>query len=102
MVTLDDAMDHLGIDYPDPMITKNVTQALATAMETLKGAVGKDVEDLMPDSSRADRLVLIYLDDLYSEKGVSTKVSGATRLLVASMVLQLQCELQILREEAGA
>jgi len=100
--TIEDALAYLGIDYPDDLIRKNVTRALATAIKTLHGAVGEDVETLMPGDSRAQELVLIYLDDLYSERGVSAKVTGATRRMVADMVLQLQMELRTLREEAGA
>lgn len=102
MPTIEDALAYLGIDYPDDLIRKNVTRALATAIKTLHGAVGEDVETLMPGDSRAQELVLIYLDDLYSERGVSAKVTGATRRMVADMVLQLQMELRTLREEAGA
>ena len=102
MPTVEDALVYLGIDYPDDVIRKNVTRALATAVKTLHGAVGEDVETLMPNDPRAQELVLIYMDDLYSERGVSAKVSGATRRMVADMVLQLQMELRTLREEAGA
>ena len=102
MPTVDDALAYLGIDYPDDIIRKNVTRALATAVKTLHGAVGEDVEELMPGDSRAAELVLIFMDDLYSEKGVAAKVTGATRRLVADMIMQLQMELRTLREEAGA
>lgn len=102
MPTYEDALAYLGIDYPDDLIKKNVTRALASAINWLHGAVGEDVDNLMPDESRAKELVLIIMDDLYSEKGVSAKVSGATRRTVADMVLQLQLELRQLREEAGA
>lgn len=102
MPTVEDALVYLGIDYPDDVIRKNVTRALATAVKTLHGAVGEDVETLMPDDPRAKELVLIYLDDLYSQRGISAKVSGTTRRMVADMVLQLQMEMRILREEAGA
>ena len=101
MVTYEDALVHLGIDYPDENIKKIVTQKLATAVRTLHGAVGDDVELLLPDDERADELVRTYLDDLYSNRGVSAKVSGATRRLVHTMELQLQLELQRLREEAA-
>ena len=101
MPTIDDALLYLGIDYPDAVITANVTRALATANSTLQGAVGADVWELLPDDARAKELVLIYMNDLYSERGVSAKVSGATRLLVASMEIQLQCELRARREGAG-
>ena len=102
MPTVEDALAYLGIDYPDDLIKKNVTRALASATKWLHGAVGEDVDTLLPDDSRAAELVLIIMDDLYSEKGVSAKVSGATRRTVADMVLQLQLELRTRREEAGA
>lgn len=102
MPTIEDCLAYLGIDYADDLIRKNVTRALATAIKVLHGAVGEDVETLMPNDSRARELVLIYMDDLYSEKGVSAKVSGATRRMVTDMELQLRLELRTLREEAGA
>lgn len=102
MPTVEDCLVYLGIDYADDLVRKNVTRALATAVKVLHGAVGEDVETLMPNDSRAQELVLIYVDDLYSEKGVSAKVTGATRRMVATMEMQLQLELRTLREEAGA
>lgn len=101
MITIDDALAYLGIDYPDNLIRKNVTRALATATKTLHGAVGEDVETLMPDDERAKELTLIFMDDLYSEKGVAAKVTGATRRMVADMIMQLQMELRTMREVAG-
>lgn len=101
MPTVDDALAYLGIDYPDAIITKNVTRALATAKKVLHGAVGEDVETLMPNDSRAQELVLIYMDDLYSQKGVSAKVTGATRRMVADMEMQLRLELRTIREAAS-
>ena len=103
MVTYDEALVHLGIDYEDEVNKKIVTQKLAAAVATLRGAVGSDVEDLMPDDARVNELVTIYLDDLYSNRGVSAKVSGATRRLVQDMELQLRMELRQKRAEvAGA
>lgn len=101
MPTYEDALVHLGIDYPDEVQTRIVLQKLAAAIETLRGAVGKDVDDLLPDDPRVDELVLTYLDDLYSNRGVSAKVSNAVRLSVASMELQLRMELRKLREAAA-
>lgn len=98
MPTIDDALAYLGIDYPDDLIRKNVTRAMATAKETVKEAVGTDLELLLPDDPQAAELVLIFTDDLYSERGVSAKVSGATRRMVADMVLHLQLKMQRLRE----
>ena len=102
MPTLQDALDYLGIDYADDMVTANVTRALATAVQVLHGAVGEDVETYLPGDPRAAELALIYTDDLYSDRGVSAKVSGATRRLVADMELQLRLELRQAREEAQA
>lgn len=102
MPTVEDCLAYLGIDYADDLVRKNVTRALSTAVKVLHGAVGEDVETLMPNDSRAQELVLIYMDDLYSEKGVSAKVTGATRRMVADMEMQLRLELRTLREEAGA
>lgn len=102
MPTLEEALLHLGYDYPDETIRKIVTRELAAAVATLHGAVGEDVELLMPDDARAKELVLIYLDDLHDNKGVSAKVSGATRRMVATMEMQLNLELRTRREEAQA
>lgn len=101
MPTLDGALEHLGIDYADEAVSHNVERALAAAKQTLLGAVGDDVEDHLPDDPRVPELVLIYLDDLYDERGVSAKVGGATRRLVQTMELQLQLELRRAKEQAG-
>lgn len=101
MVTYDDALAHLGIDYADPMVERNVSRALASAVKVLHGAVGADVETYLPGDPRAEELVLIYLDDLYSERGVSAKVSGATRRLVADMEAQLRLELRRAKAAGG-
>lgn len=102
MPTLMEALEYLGIDYTDDVVVRNVERAMDTAVKTLYGAVGADVETLLPDDPRAKELVLIYLDDLYSTRGVSAKVSGATRQLVRTMELQLQMELRRKREEAAS
>lgn len=101
MPDIEECLVYLGIDYADETVRKNVSRALATAVKVLHGAVGEDVDDLMPGDPRAKELVLLYMDDLYSEKGVSAKVSGATRRMVADMELQLRLELRTLREEAS-
>lgn len=101
MPTVDDFFQYAGIDYPDAVITANATRALNTADRTLRGAVGEDVWDLLPDDKRAKELVLIYADDLYSNRGMSAKVSGATRQLVHTMELQLQMELRAARGKEG-
>ena len=102
MPTYEQALEYLGIDYADDVVKNNVNRALATATKTLQGAVGSDVLTLMPDDERVRELILIYTDDLYSNRGVSAKVSNAVRLSVTSMELQVKLELRKLREEASA
>lgn len=101
MPTLSDALNYMGIDYADAMVNANVQRALDAAKRYLKGAVGEDIEKLLPDDERVKELVLMYTDDLYSERGVSAKVSGATRKLAADMELQLRLELVRAREAAA-
>ena len=101
MPTLNEALQYMGIDYADAMVSANVQRALDTAKRILKGAVGDDVFDLMPDDERAKELVLMYADDLYSERGVALKTSAATRKLAADMELQVKLELRRLREAAA-
>lgn len=98
MPTIEQALEYMGIDYVDDMIRNNVTRAMATAARTLRGAVGDDVFDLLPGDERATELILIYTDDLYSERGVGAKVSANTRKLVHSMEWQLKLELRKARE----
>lgn len=101
MFTYEDALASLGIDYPDDTQKKNITRKLGAAIDTLYGAVGEDVFDLMPNDNRPHELVAIYLDDLYYNRGTSAKVSGAVRESVRTMELQLRLELRRLREAAG-
>ena len=102
MPTIDEALHYLGIDYADEAVTINVQRALNTALATLHGAVGDDVETFLPGDPRIDTLVLMYLDDIYSDRGVvSAKTGNASRRLVESMELQLRLELRRAKEEAG-
>lgn len=101
MPTVEEALQYMGYDYPDDVVTANVIRALATAEATLRGAVGDDVADLLPDDPRANELVLIYADDLFTNRGLSAKVSGATRRMVQDMELQLRMELRRKRAEVA-
>ena len=101
MPTLEAALQYLGIDYEDEVTSANVTRALATAERVLFGAVGEDVLTYLPDDPRVGELVLIYMEDLYSQRGLSAKVSGAVRRQVADMELQLRLELAQAKEVAA-
>lgn len=101
MPTIEDVLAYLGIDYADEVVEKNVQRAMSTAWKVLLGSIGEDVEDYLPGDQRVTELLMIYVDDLYSERGVSAKVSGATRQLVNTMEWQLRLELARAREAAG-
>ena len=101
MPNIEDVLAHLGIDYADDVVTKNVQRAMNTAWQVMLGSIGEDVEKYLPDDPRVTELIMIYVDDLYSERGVSAKVSGATRQMVNTMEWQLRLELARAREEAG-
>lgn len=100
--TTKEAMDYIGLDFQDDaMVQANVTRALCAATQLLYGVVGDDVEQYLPNDPRTTKLILIYTDDLYSDRGVSAKVSNSTRRLVANMEMQLRLELRLAREAAG-
>lgn len=101
MLNVDDALNYMGIDYADEMVRANVDRSLAAAHMHMLGAIGADVEKYLPEDPRIDELVLIYTDDLYSERGLNAKVSGAVRRQVANIELQLRLELKRAKEAAG-
>ena len=101
MLTINEALDHLGIDYADEKVTRNVGSALKDAQRYLQGTVGADVFDLLPDDERVERLVKVYLAEIYDEPSTtSAKANNAKRDMVFSMELQLKMELARLREGA--
>lgn len=101
MMTLQDALDRLGIDYADEKVEKNVERALAAAERTLRGAVGERVHVLLPEDPRVTELTGIYLEDFYDNRGTNAKVAGATRALVNTLELQLRLELRRAEQTAG-
>ncbi len=103
MLTINDALAHLGYDETDDVITKRVTAELDEAEAYLQGAVGMDVFELLPSDSRVNILLKAYLDDLHDDRGTtSAKAGSAKRELIHSTEAQLRMELVRAREEAGA
>lgn len=91
VVSVDEVLAELGIDYADDIITKNINRLIKTADSHLKGSIGKDypVED-----PRAKELALIIISDLYDNKGMKDTISGNVRRLVDDFSLQLRLELR--------
>lgn len=92
VLTIDEVLDYLGIDYADEKVNRNITRAIATADKMLQGSIGVNypIED-----ARSKELALIIVSDLYDIRGVTTRdnVSNNVRRLVEDMSLQLKLEL---------
>lgn len=99
MPTVEEALIYLGIDYADEVVTANVARALTAAKHIVFGSVGNDVMTYLPDDARVKELVLLYCDDLYTNRGLSNKAIGSQRRLIADMEWQLRLEL---RQAKGA
>ena len=93
VVSVDEVLAYLGIDYTDDMVTKNIERAIKTADVYLKGSIG---ENYPVEDPRAKELALMIVADLYDNRGltVSTNVSANMRKLVDDMSLQLRLELR--------
>ena len=91
VVSVDEVLAYLGIDYSDDMVTKNIERAIKTADAYLKGSIGDNypVED-----PKAKELALIIISDLYDNRGMASNVSGNTRKLIDDLSLQLRLELR--------
>ena len=91
VVSVDDVLAHLGIDYPDDAVITNINRAINTADAYLKGSIGNNYPT---DDPRAKELALLLVADIYDNRELTTTVSTNTRKLVESMSLQLRLELR--------
>ena len=91
VVTVDEALAYLGIEYADDMVRSNIERTIKTADAFLKGSVG---ENYPVDDPRSKELALIIISDLYDKRGMISTVSGNTRRLVEDLSLQLRLELR--------
>lgn len=91
MPTIEDVKAYLGIDYADEMVNKNVARCISTADAYLKGSIGKNYP---AEDPRVKELALIFISDLYDNRGMIEKVAGNVRRLVDDMSLQLRLELR--------
>lgn len=90
MPTIEEVLAYLGIDYADDMITRNVERSIATADAYLKGSIGANYP---AEDPRVKELALIFISDLYDNRGMIEKTAGNVRRLVDDMSLQLRLEL---------
>ena len=102
-MTVIDALRHLGYDEVDERISQSVAEDLEGAKAHLKGAVGADIFELMPDDPRITTLLKAYLDDLHDDRGTtSAKANNAKREMIHSDEWQLKLDLIRKRKEASA
>lgn len=90
MPTIEEVLMYLGIDYADDMVNNNVERSILTADAYLKGSIGTNYPANDP---RVKELALIFISDLYDNRGMIEKVAGNVRRLVDDMSLQLRLEL---------
>lgn len=91
VVTTQDALDYLGIDYADDMVTRNVNRLIETADAYLKSAVG---ENYPVNDPKAKEIALLVISDLYDNRGMTINNFNITRKIIDDMTLQLQLELR--------
>lgn len=96
MPTIEDVKAYLGIDYADEMVMKNIERSILVADAYLKGSIGSNYP---ADDPRVKELALIFISDLYDNRGMIEKVAGNVRRLVEDMSLQLRLELSSASEE---
>lgn len=98
----EELLRYLGIDYADEVVTANVESAFQDALIYIQSAIGEDLFEYLPDDRKVWRLVKIYTQELYDERGAtSAKANNAKREMVHSLELQLRLELSRAREAAA-
>lgn len=91
VVSVDEVLAYLGIDYSDDMVITNIERAIKTADAYLKGSIG---ENYPIEDPKSKELALLLVADLYDNRGLTSTVSGNTRKLVEDLSLQLRLELR--------
>lgn len=87
MLTDEEVLAYLGIDYADEMILQNIRRIAGAAYRILKGAVGENVDTA---DERAKEAMLVIAEDLYSSRGMNETVSGNARRLLTDIFIQLR------------
>jgi hypothetical protein len=86
-----DVKDYLGIDFTDDATDRLIARMLSTADAYMKGALGANYPT---GDERVQMVSKIIISDLYDHRDLSDKVSGATRRLVDSMLMQVRLEMR--------
>lgn len=68
VITADDLLAHLGIDYADDMVNKNIAKAIAYADGELRESVG---DNYPVDHPLTPELALLYATASYEQRDLS-------------------------------
>lgn len=90
-LTMESLRDHLGIDYEDPGTARILSRLLSVADKYMVGALGTGYP---AEDERVIQAQLMICDDLFSTRGTSDKVTGATRKLLDNLLLQVRLEMR--------
>ena len=86
VITVDDVLDYLGIDYADDVIRRNVSRAINTASGELRESVA---DDYPIDHPLTKELALIYSSNAYENRG-DISLSGNERKLSNDLARKLR------------
>lgn len=90
VITADDLIAYMGIDYVDDMVDKNITRAIKTADGELRESVS---DDYPVDHPLTPELALIYASNAYENRG-DVSLSGNERKLADDYALKLRLYLR--------
>ena len=95
VLTRDDLLAYLGIDYVDDMVETNITRAINTADGELRESVG---ENYPVDHPLTRELALIYAANSYENRG-DVSLSGNEFKLSQNLAMKLRLYIRRLSNE---
>lgn len=90
MVTSKQVKDHLGIDYEDEMVDRNIERLITWADAKIQAAVGKNYPK---DDPKAIELALTIIEVRYNHGDMSDRVSQNIEKMINEDCLQLRLEM---------
>lgn len=90
-LTMESLRDHLGIDYEDPSTARILSRLLSVADKYMVGALGTGYP---AEDERVIQAQLMICDDLFSTRGTTDKVSGATERMFKGLLLQVRLDMR--------
>lgn len=90
-LTIDEVRQYLCIDYDDEGITNRLCSMIKAADRYLRGALGGNYPT---NDARVKEIALMYIDDLWENRGVATIEGRNERKLMHDMELQVKLEMR--------